>query len=153
MPISQYGPSDFEPFLSVYDTQNRARERAEQPQYAARLKQVFGSPATIGDYTYGRALGGQAEAIKTAALGRAASGTLRQAQTEFQKDADRRQWINNQALAAQRIENAKGNLARSLGSGAVQWFGKATAPIRPGGAAHGDFMDALESLGLRSLYP
>ena len=36
MPLSKYGPEEFEPFLSVFDQQDRSNQLVREPAFAAR---------------------------------------------------------------------------------------------------------------------
>jgi hypothetical protein len=147
MPLSSFGPEDFEPFLSVYDQENRTKQRVREPAYAARLQNIYESPTSASGYTYGSALSGRKKALQGLAGRQSGLRAMEEVRTDLRKDADRRTWIANQARLAQGLENMRGRNVGAFANALTQMTGELTAPIRPGGEKHGEFKLALESAG------
>lgn len=147
MPISKFGPEELEPFLSVYDRQNRSRQLVREPAYAARLQSIYDNPVSDGGYTYGSALSGRKKALQGLATGHSGLRAMEEVQTDLQKDADRRRFIMNQAQVDQRLEDMRGRNIGGFANLLTQAIGYGTAPIRPGGEKYGEFKQALETAG------
>ena len=148
MPFSKRGPEELEPFLSVFDQQDRSNQLVREPAYAARLQGIYNTPVSANGVTYGRALEGRNRALHGLALQDSGARAMGEVRTDLRKDAARRTYMANQAELAQRLENMRGKSIGAFTNLLTQSIGAGTAPIRPGGEKHGEFTQALETAGL-----
>ncbi len=144
MATTQQLLGEIEPFLSVYDSNERSRQMAREPAYAQRLQDIYSTPTGASGYSYGRALSGKRDMLKDLAMRQSGDRAMGQVRIDLQKDADRRRYIANRANFEQQMENMRGKNIAGFTNLLTQAIGTGTAPIRPGGEHHGDFKLALE---------
>jgi len=123
------------------------RRLFQEPMYAQRLGQIYDMPTSQSGYGYGRALANQQAMLRNLAQQRTQSQALGQVDADLAKDAARRQYLANRFATDQALENLRGRNVGAFANLLTQAVGTATAPIRPGGEKHGDFMAALEVAG------